>query len=196
MLPSALFARAVFGFLLSVVLTQAAPQSAPDIRNLMAQLRDDRTTSPDVARQILVVVKKDASARDYVVQRLPNLINGPGSDVWVNAVQVAGKMKALEAIPSLQWAMSRPPFPAQLYVTLVPPPLQFDIVAKALSQMDDRALPSVVGLLKSGDELMRNRCVAILMNLNTPASRKALQDWLPHETATSVRVFIQTAPHR
>jgi hypothetical protein len=102
MLPSALFARAVFGFLLSVVLTQAAPQSAPDIRNLMAQLRDDRTTSPDVARQILVVVKKDASARDYVVQRLPNLINGPGRDVWVNAVQVAGKMKALEAIPSLQ----------------------------------------------------------------------------------------------
>jgi hypothetical protein len=196
MLPSARFTHVVFVFLLSIVLTQAAPQSAPDIRNLIAQLRDDRTTSPDVARQILVVVKKDASTRDYAVQRLPNLIDGPGGDMWVNAVQLAGEMNAPEAIPSLQNAMSRPPFPAQPYVTLGLPPLQFDIVAKALSQMDDRALPSVVGLLKSGDELMRNRRVAILMSLNTPASRKALQDWLPHETATSVRVFIQTAPHR
>lgn len=92
----------------------AQTAQGPNIRNLMAQLSDVRTTSPDIARQILVVVKKEASARDYVVQRLPNLINGPDSDVWINAVQLAGQMKALEAIPSLQKSMSRRPFPAQL----------------------------------------------------------------------------------
>jgi hypothetical protein len=196
MLLSAQFAQLVFGFLLSIVLTQAAPQSASNIRNLMAELSDVRTTSPEVAQQILVVAKKDANARDYVVQRLPDLINAPGSDVWVNAVQLAGKMKALESIQSLQNAMSRAPFPAQPYVSFGMPPLQLDIVAKALSQMGDRVVPSVVDLLKNGDELMRNRCVEILINLNTPASRKALQEWLPHETATSVRDLIQTAPHR
>ena len=116
--------------------------------------------------------------------------------MWVNAVQLAGKMKALEAIPSLQKAMSRPPFPAQTHVNFSTPPLQLDIVAKALSQMGDRAVPSVVDLVKNGDELMRNRCVNILINLNTPASRKALREWLPYETATSVRDLIQTAPHR
>ncbi len=196
MLPSVRFSQVVFGFLLAIGLTHVAPQSAPNIRNLMAELSDVRTTSPDVAQQILVVAKKDASARDYVVQRLPDLINAPGSDAWVNAVQLAGKMKALEAIPSLQKAMSRPPFPAQPYVSFGMPSMQVDIVAKALSQMGDPVIPSVVDLLKNGDELMRNRCVDILINLNTPASRQALQDWLPHETATSVRDLIQTAPHR
>jgi hypothetical protein len=196
MLPSVRFNEVFFDFLLSIALTQAPPQSAPNIRNLMAELSDVRTTSPDVAQQILVVAKKDASARDYVVQRLPDLIDAPGSDVWVNAVQLAGKMKALEAIPSLQKAMSRRPFPAQKFVTFATPPLQLDIVAKALSQMADPVVPSVVALLKNGDELMRNRCVVILINLDTPASRKAIREWLPHETATSVRDLIQTAPHR
>jgi len=169
------FNQAVFGFLLSIALTQAAPHSANNIRNLMAELSDVRTTSPDVEQQILVFAKKDANARDYVVQRLPDLINAPGSDVWVNAVQLAGKMKAPEAIPSLQKAMSRPPFPAQAHVNFSTPPLQLDIVAKDLSQMGDRAVPSVVDLVKNGDELMRNRCVNILINLNTPESRKLFE---------------------
>jgi HEAT repeat protein len=175
----------------------AQTDHSPNIRNLMAQLSDVRTTSSDIARQILVVVKKDFSAREYVVQRLPNLIDGPGSDVWVNAVHLAGQMKALEAIPSLQKSMSRRPFPAQLSRSAaMESNLQYDIVAKALSQMGDRAVPSVVDLLKNGDELMRSRCVAILTNINTPASRKALQDWLPHETESSLKDSIHSALHR
>jgi HEAT repeat protein len=196
MLASARFNQVVFGLLIWIALAQTAFQSAPNIRNLMANLSDPRTTSSALARDILVVAKKDASARDYVAQRLPDLIDGPDGDVWVNAVQLAGKMRATEAIPSLQKAMSRPPFPAQRDVGLSTPSLQLDIVARALYQMGDRAVPSVVDLLKSGDELMRNRCVNILIDLNTPASRKALREWLPHETATSVRGLIQTAPHQ
>jgi HEAT repeat protein len=175
----------------------AQTDQVPNIRDLMAQLSDVRTTSPDVARQVLLVVKKDASSRDYVVQRLPNLIKGPDSDVWINAVHLAGQMKALEAIPSLQKAMSRRPIPSQSYSSAaMESNLGGDIVAKALSQMGDGAVPFVEDLLENGDELMRDRCVAILTNINTPASRKALREWLPHETEPSLKDLIRSALHR
>ena len=71
---------------------QATP--APDIRILMEQLNDVRTVRRDTVDQILKIARKDPRAREYVVQKLPDLIGRPESDVWLDAIRLAGKLKA------------------------------------------------------------------------------------------------------
>jgi hypothetical protein len=57
--------------------------SAPDIRSLMAQLNDVRTIGPDTAQQILEVSREDPGAREYVVQRLPEMIKCETNESWL-----------------------------------------------------------------------------------------------------------------
>jgi len=168
----------------------------PDIRVLMEQLNDVRTVRRDTVNQILKIARKDPRARKYVVQKLPDLIGRPESDVWLDAIRLAGKLKATEVIPALQQAMSRRPFPAEPYITgggMMR--LDHDIVAKTLSQMGDPAIPSVVDFLKSPDKGTRGRAVLILRNMGTPASRKALRHHLEHETDPELKKLIQDSLH-
>jgi HEAT repeat protein len=126
-----------------------------------------------------------------VVQKLPELIGRPESDVWLDAIRIAGKLRAKEAIPALQQAMSRPPFPAEPYLTFAGiMRLDKDIVAKALFQIGDPAIPAVTSLLKSENAGMRYRATLILRNIASPTARKVLQDRLPHETDPEVKKLI------
>lgn len=169
---------------------QTAP--APDIQILMTQLNDVRTIGPDTAKQILELAKKDSNARKYVAQRLPEMIESGTDEPWLNAVQLAGKLKATETIPALLKAMSRPPFPAEPYITSTGiMRLNNDIVAKTLSQMGDPAIPAVANLLKSPEKRTRGRAVLILTNMGSPTARKTLQERLPHETNPEVKKLIQ-----
>ena len=175
---------------------RAQTDSAPDIRILIGQLNDDRTVQRDTVKQIVEMARKDPHAREYVVQKLPELIRRPQSDVWLDAIRIAGRLKAKEAIPALQEAMSRPPIPAEPYITgggMMR--LDHDIVAKTLSQMGDPAIPSVVDFLKSPDKGTRGRAVLILRNMGTPASRKALRHHLEHETDPELKKLIRDSLH-
>ena len=87
--------------------------------------------------------------------------------------------------------MSRPPFRAELNLTFAGiERLDTDLVAKTLSQIGDPAIPAVTTLLKSEDAGMRYRATLILLNIASPAARKALQDRLPHETDPEVKKLI------
>jgi hypothetical protein len=187
------FCCALICFASAILSTTAAQaDSATDIRILMDQLNDVRAVRRGTVEQILQIAKKDPQAREYVVQRLPDLIRKPESDVWLDAIRIAGSLKAKEAIPALQEVMSRRPLPAKTYLTLAGiENLDNDIVAKALSQIGNPAIPSVRTLLASGDSSMRSRAVLILRNIGSPAARKALQEYLPHETNQEVRKLIQ-----
>lgn len=172
--------------------TFAQTDSAPDIRFLMEQLNDDRTVQRDTVEQILELARKNPQARAYVVQKLPDLIRRPQSDVWLDAIRVAGKLKAREAIPALLEAMSRPQMPAEANLTFAGiERLDNDIVAKTLCQIGDPAIPSTVDLLKSADGRTRARAILILRNIGTPAARKALQNRLRHETDPEVKKLIR-----
>ena len=172
--------------------TFAQTDSAPDIRFLMEQLNDDRTVQRDTVEQILELARKDPQARAYVVRKLPDLIRRPQSDVWLDAIRVAGKLKAREAIPALLEAMSRPQMPAEANLTFAGiERLDNDIVAKTLCQIGDPAIPSTVDLLKSADGRTRARAILILRNIGTPAARKALQNRLRHETDPEVKKLIR-----
>jgi HEAT repeat protein len=166
--------------------------TARDIHSLMAELSDVRTIRRDTVRQILYVSKKDSAAREYVVQRLPEMIKSGTDEPWLNAVELAGKLKATETIPALVQAMSRPPFPATRYYSFgMEMRLETDIVAKALSQIGDPAIPAVTSLLGAEDRKIRGRAVLILNNMGTPAARKPLRDRLPHETDPEIKDLIK-----
>jgi hypothetical protein len=174
----------------------AQTNSAPDIHLLVEQLNDVRTVRADTVDQIVKIARKDPHARQYVVQKLPDLIRRPQSDVWLDAIRVAGKLKAKEAIPALVEAMSRPQMPAETSLTFAGiERLDNDIVAKTLSQIGDPAIPSVIELLSSADTRTRARVVLILRNIGSPAARKVLQDRLPHETDPEVKKLIRDSLH-
>jgi HEAT repeat protein len=158
----------------------------------MDQLNDVRTVRADTVSQILEISRKDPRAREYVVQKLPELIRRPMSDVWLDAIRLAGKLKAKEAIPALQEALSRPPIAAERSITFAGVErLDNDIVAKALSQIGDPAIPAVVNLLNSPVKGTRGRGVLILRNIGSPAARKTLQERLRNEPDPEVKKLIQ-----
>jgi len=166
------------------------------IGNLMADLSEVRTTRSDTVQQILDLAGKDPAARDYVVQRLPDMIKFGTDEPWLNAVRLAGKLKATEAISALQQAMSRPPFPDVPFISSAGAMrLDNDVVAKALSQIGDSAIPSVLNLLTSADDGSRERAVLILKNMNSNASRQALRHRLPNEPNPDITKLIENSLH-
>jgi hypothetical protein len=176
--------------------TRAQAVATSDIRRLMAQLTNVRTIGPNTEKQILELAARDVGAREYVVQRLPDMVISGTDEPWICAVRLAGKLKARETIPALLQAMSRPPFPATTYLTFAGVErLDNDIVAKSLAQIGNPAIPSVALLLNSADILTRSRAVLILRNIGSPASRKALLSRRPHETDPEIKKLIDDSLH-
>jgi HEAT repeat protein len=173
----------------------AAPiQQSPEIRKLFAQLNEPSTTDM-AAHQILEVAAKDATARQYIVRKLPDMIikQKPEDEVWQNAVRLAGKLKSSEAIPSLLNALSLGPAGGPMNTTFgVQMRLEDDIVAKALSEIGDPAISAVERLLSNEDKKTRRRAVLILRNMDSPAARKVLQERLPHENDQIIKELIET----
>ena len=178
-----------FGFL--GALSQA--QSLPAIHILFTELNQPKTTDR-AAQQILQIATKDSAAREYVTQRLPGMIDRPNTNkVWLNAVRLAGQLRASEAIPSLQRALARGPVGGLMAYSMTREiQLDDDLVAKALSEIGEAAIPTVSTLLRSEDRKARRRAVLILRNMDTPAARRVLQDRLSDETDTRIKELIET----
>lgn len=169
-------------------------QEAPDVHKLFARLNDPSTTNP-AAQEIIEVATRNAEARQYFVQKLPDMINKeePENAVWQNAVHLAGHLKASQAVPSLIKALSLGPAGGPLNTTFgTQIRLENDIVAKALAEIGDPAIAPVRNLLANGDKNIRRRAVLILRNMNSSPARKVLQEHLPHETDEITRELIET----
>jgi len=171
-------------------------QNVPDVGELISRL--NRPDSTDrAAKQIAEVATKDAKAREIVVKTLPEMIDKPETDeVWLNAVRLAGQLKVQEAVPSLMTAFARGPLGGRIGSTMTDEfRLNKDVVAKALSQIGDPAIPAVTSLLASGELKTRRRAVLILQNMGTPAARKVLQERLPQETNPRIKELIANGLH-
>jgi hypothetical protein len=60
------------------------------------------------AEQLAVLANANTSARKYVSEHLPALIDKTSSgEIWLNAVRLAGELKILEAVPALTASMER-----------------------------------------------------------------------------------------
>jgi HEAT repeat protein len=129
-----------------------------------------------------------------VVEKLPGMIDKPKSDeIWLNAVRLAGRLKASEAVPSLQRAFSRGQLGRPANTTLgAEMQLDDDVVAKALAEIGEPSVPAVRNFLKSGDRKARRRAVLVLLNMNAPEARNVLQEHLPHETDPRIKDLIES----
>lgn len=172
-----------------------AQQPSP-IAKLFDGLNNSNTTDK-VAQQIIEVAQNDPAARSYVTARLSTMIDNPRTDrVWFNAVRLAGELKASETVPSLMRALNRGQLGRPINTTFATSmQLDDDVVAKALSRIGDPAIRSVSKLLATGDQKARRRAALILLNIDSPASRKVLLDDFPHENDPRIRRWIETRLH-
>lgn len=170
-----------------------AAQRPPDVSSLFAQLGQANTTDR-ATRQILQFAGKYPDVRQYMVEKLPGMIDKKEIDkVWLNAVRLAGRLKASETVPSLQRAFSRGQLGRPAGTTLgAEMQLDDDVVAKALAEIGEPSLPAVRVFLKSSDQKDRRRAVLILLNMDAPDARKLLQEQLPRETDPRIKDLIES----
>jgi hypothetical protein len=95
-------------FIVSIALASICKAQKPhDVSGLLAELNQPKTTDR-AAEAISRVCSKDPNSCHYVVEKLPAMIDRPeGDEIWLNAVRLAGRLKASEALPSLQKAFFR-----------------------------------------------------------------------------------------
>jgi HEAT repeat protein len=175
--------------ILAVALPICLAQESKEIHLMFVQLNQPET-SDAATNQIVRRVEKGAVAdRDYVVERLPGMIDNPVRDkVWSNAVRLAGSLKAANAVPSLIRVLPTTPFQSPVAMPFADDlTLKYDPVGEALSEIGDAALSEIVKLLEHGDRTTRIRAARILWNIDSAASRKALRDDLDHEADPAIK---------
>lgn len=175
--------------ILAVALPMCLAQESKEIQILFVQLNQPEA-SDDAVKQILRRVEKNAVPdRDYVVERLPGMIDNPmRGKVWSNAVLLAGSLKAANAVPSLIRILPTTPFQSPVTMPFADDlTLGYDPVGEALKEIGDVALPEIVKLLEREDRITRIRAARILWNIDSAASRKALRNDLDHETDPAIK---------
>jgi HEAT repeat protein len=170
-------------------MTSAAQKSA-NATSLYLQLKEP-TASDRAARQILIAAKKDSAVRDYITERLPEIIESPSaSRVWANAVELAGQLKAASTVSSLIKVLPQSPFGSTVITGFADAySLYSDPVGRALCGIGDPAVAELSHLLENGEALTRQRAARILWNIDSAASRHVLQSDLEHERDPAIKIF-------
>jgi hypothetical protein len=159
---------------------------------LFKQLADPGVTD-QAAEQLLKLCEQDESARAYLGQHLPAFFaNGPTRDEpkpWFNAVHLAGELKIAEVAPALEkWiGVARGgtlTLTSQLALENFP-------VGKALAQIGDPSIPTLVAVFKHPEKVDRQVAVHALRIIGSATARTALAQQLDRETDNGLRDHIR-----
>ncbi len=200
--------RAFGVLMLMMMVASAVAQTKPKIGELYERLIQPSETNT-AAAEIAQIAKNDPAARDFLASKLPSLIinqlptGGPetASPVWLNAVRLAGQLKLVAAIPALKRGLSIPQmfggyddkYHGASTATIVAK-LGYDIVGRALADIGDPSVPVLTEYLEqTADPTARKRAVWILVNIDSPASQKAMEDHMFIENDALVRGLIESA---
>ena len=181
----------------SITIPNLAAQNVTNISRLFDQL-NHQGTSDHAALQIRQAALKDPAVRQYIVEKLPGMIDKPEvNKVWRNAVRLAGNLKVSEAIPSLQNAFARGQQGRPAGTTLTSEmQLDDDVVAKALAEIGEQSIPAVKSFLTNGDSKARRRAVLILLNMKSAAAGRILEEQLQRETDPRIKSLIESGLRR
>lgn len=172
-----------------------AAQKGDDITILYARLNDFKTSDP-AAAQILSLASSNPAAREYIVARLPGMIDKSTTTsdlVWRNAVRLAGQLKATNTVPSLLKVFPRQPATPGVFLFQDAALNDGDPVGHSLSEFGDAVVPALSGLLQRGDKNVRLRSARVLWMIDTAASRKVLEEQLQRETDPKIKNLIESA---
>jgi hypothetical protein len=183
------------------------------IGDLYARLLQ-RSETNIAAAEIAQIAKNDPAARDFMASKLPPLIvdQFPSKDdprtgmplleslVWLNAVNLAGKLKVISAIPALKRGLSKPPMAGSYDdcqgagTMTTNAKLCNDVVGRALADIGDPSVPVLTEYLQqTADPAARKRAVWILVNIDSSASQKAMEDHMFIENDSLIRGLIESA---
>jgi hypothetical protein len=180
----------------AVPVQASAHQKTPDIYTLYTQLRDPSVTNR-AAQQIVRSARRDTNARDYISEKLPEIIEKAQMDqVWRNAVRLAGQLQASNSVPALIRVLPRSPFKPSVILFGEMLSLDSDPVGEALREIGDPAVPALADLLEhGGDSMDRWRAARILWNIDSPLSHKVMHHDLQNETDPAIKQFTEGKSH-
>src|SRR6266568_633411 len=165
-------------------------QKPPDPATLLKQLKVPETTD-QAAEQLSNLGKVSARTRRYLARHLPAMIENDTNNYvpWANAVRLAGELKLVEAVPALaRWISARPGGTVSLGGE---ERLEYNPAAKALAQIGDPAVPTLLGVLEHGNLKERQVAVKALKLIASPAAKNALQRHVDQEADSDLRSSIQ-----
>lgn len=169
----------------------ASAQNPIDPASVFQELKTAETT--DRAKETLLKGgAEDARVREYLKNNLPPMIEVGYRNVypqWANAVRLAGELKITEAAPALaKWVgldnvgeTSMGQFQR----------LDNNPAAKALSQIGDPAIPSLVGVLDHGTVRERKSAYMALNLIGSPSAKTVVRGRYTQETDPGLRKLME-----
>lgn len=163
------------------------PPKTPEA--LFEQLQDYKTTDA-AAEQFLRLHKADPKIRDFLVARLPTLLEkSRGPFVWGNAARMAGELTIVEAAPALARGIDRI---TNGTITMGSwTHFKNRAGVSALLAIGEPAVPAVVEVLKQVSPEQRRIASFVLANIGSEAAVTALKEAIKKETDPQVREYME-----
>jgi HEAT repeat protein len=169
----------------------AVAQVASKADDLLRQLGSPET-SARAAESLIRLGSSDQTARAYISLRIPALIySDPDVNFseWSNAVRIAGELKIAQASKALgTWVGDRRLWPPETELS-DGYTLRNDPAAKALSQIGNPAIPTLVVVL-NGNVRARRSAVRALEIIGTARAIAALRKHEPLEKDDDLKSYI------
>lgn len=162
----------------------------PGVATLFRDLQSPKTTR-QAAIALRELAESDRNARAYLDVRLPAMIaKNPtiSPEPWASAVQLAGELRITAAAPSLaKWiGVEAGEITMTQFLRLETIP-----TGKALSEIGNPAIPSLIPVLRDGSSKERRNAYLTLNAIHSPEARTAMRDGLARESDPALVNFIE-----
>lgn len=174
--------------------TDSRAQAPLQVSSLMQELQSPQKTD-GAYEQLAKLGKSDSSTRQYLVLHLPAVVEkGPQelAQPWVNAVSLVGDLKITEASLALAKWIGINSGDGTITLARVAK-LETSAPGKALAQIGDPAIPTLIGVLQRGNLSERWNSVFALNLIGSPSAKNALRDHLRREADSTLRSFIENS---
>ena len=175
---------------LTLTIVKISAQQPLQISDIFRQLQQVETTD-QATEQLLKIAKKDPTAKRYLAEHLPLLIEQGTVDsaAWRNSVCLAGELKIAEAATSLgKWiGVDAGGFITKTTILN----LDNNPAAKALVKIGDPSIPVLNKVLQNGGKKERTRAIYALRLIHSPVAKAALSQHVANEADSGLHDFIQ-----
>ncbi len=170
-------------------------QTPLSMRDLLKQLEQEDTTD-NAAQEFLKIGTNDTAAKKFLTANLPALLRREPKDhprAWINSAKLAGAFRIVEAAPLLAKWIGVPMSESGSGTIAETQRLDPFPAGRALVQIGEPALPTLVGILRSGDSRERWVAYRSVFLIGTPPALAILKDHVSKETDQQLRSEIERA---
>jgi len=175
---------------LTLTIVKISAQQPLQISDIFRQLQQVETTD-QATEQLLKIAKEDPTAKRYLAEHLPLLIERGTIDspAWRNSVCLAGELKIPEAATALgKWiGVDAGGFITK--TTLLN--LDNNPAAKALVKIGDPSIPVLNKILERGSKKERTRAIYALRLIHSSVAKVTLSQHVANEADSGLHDFIQ-----